>query len=265
VVMTRESTEMATIREMTQHRRAKLGTFLVEFATPGIGYILKATGIDFVLFDMEHSGITLDQLKSALRYLEAADLPAIVGLPPKDVHQVNLVLDMGAQAVMTPMVETVEETRSFLDKMRYPPEGGRALALGVSHDHFHRRPPAETMARANRQVCYFAKIETKLGVENVAAIAALAGVDGLWVGHVDLTASLGCPGEFDHPAFRQAIVRIIDAAKSQGKPLGRLCATIEEGAALFRSGFDFISYSGDVWLLQDALTSGVSGLRAACA
>jgi 2-keto-3-deoxy-L-rhamnonate aldolase RhmA len=255
---------MATIREMVEHRHAKLGTFLVEFATPGIGHILKATGIDFVLFDMEHSGITLDQLKSALRYLEAADLPAIVGLPSKDVHQVNLVLDMGAQAIMTPMVETVEETRSFLDKVRYPPEGRRAVALGISHDRFRRRPPAETMARANRQVCYFAKIETRLGVENVEAIAAQAGVDGLWIGHVDLTASLGRPGEVDNPAFSQAVAQIAAAAKAHGKPLGRLCSTIEEGAALFHSGFDFIGYSGDVWLLQDALAHGVSGLRAAC-
>jgi 2-dehydro-3-deoxyglucarate aldolase/4-hydroxy-2-oxoheptanedioate aldolase len=255
---------MATIREMVGHRRAKLGTFVVEFATPGIGYILKATGIDFVLLDMEHSGITLDQLKSALRYLEAADLPAIVGLPSKDLHQIDLVLDMGAQAIMTPMVETVAETQSFLEKVRYPPVGKRAVAIGISHDRFRRAPPAETMARANRQVCYFAKIETALGADNVEAIAALPGVDGLWIGHVDLTASLGRPGDFDDPAFRQAVARICAAARTHGKPLGRLCSTVEEGAALYRSGFDFIGYSGDVWLLQDALSSGVTGLRAAC-
>src|SRR5215475_11134462 len=125
---------MATIREMMGHRRLKTGTFLVEFATPGIGHILKTTGLDFVLFDMEHSGITLDLLKSALRYLEAAGLPAIVGLPSKDPHQ-----------------------------------GRRAVSLAVSHDRFRMRPPAEMMAEANRRICYFAKIETRTGVENVEA------------------------------------------------------------------------------------------------
>jgi 2-dehydro-3-deoxyglucarate aldolase/4-hydroxy-2-oxoheptanedioate aldolase len=254
----------ATIRDMVEHRRAKFGTFLVEFATPGIGHILKATGIDFVLFDMEHSGITLDQVKSALRYLEAADLPAIVGLPSKDLYQISQVLDIGAPAIMTPMVETVEEVRSFLDKVRYPPLGKRAVAVGVSHDRFRRAPPAETMARANREISYFAKIETRLGAENVDAIAAMPGVDGLWIGHVDLTSSLGRPGDFDDPAFRQAVAKIGAAAKTHGKSLGRLCSTVEEGVALFRSGFDFIGYSGDVWLLQDALSHGVSGLRSAC-
>src|SRR5690606_34505332 len=92
---------MPTIREMAARRgELKLGTFLVEFATPGIGYILKQAGCDFVLLDLEHSGITLDQLKSTLRYLEAADLPAIVGLPSRDPHQVSLALDMGARAIM---------------------------------------------------------------------------------------------------------------------------------------------------------------------
>ena len=72
------------------------------------------------------------------------------------------------------------------------------------------------------------------------------------------------PDEFDDPAFRQAVAKISAAAKTHGKSLGRLCSTIEEGVALFRSGFDFIGYSGDVWLLQDALSLGVSGLRNAC-
>ena len=255
---------MATIREMMGHRRLKTGTFLVEFATPGIGHILKVTGLDFVLFDMEHSGITLDLLKSALRYLEAAGLPAIVGLPSKDPHQVNLVLDMGAESIMTPMVETVAEVESFLAKTRYPPEGRRAVSLAVSHDRFRFRPPAEMMAEANRRICYFAKIETRTGVENVEAIAALPGVDGLWVGHVDLTASLGRPGDFEDPAFKQAIARVTAACRANNKPLGRLCSSVAEGTQLFRSGFDFIGYSGDVWILQQGLADGVAGLRAAC-
>src|SRR5476649_1548071 len=128
---------MATIREMAaRHRTMKLGTFLVEFATPGIGYILKQAGCDFVLFDLEHSGFTLDQLKSALRYLEAADLPAIVGLPSRDPYQVSLALDMGARSIMSPMVETAEEARQHLTRARYAPVGQRAVAFRISHDKY---------------------------------------------------------------------------------------------------------------------------------
>lgn len=253
---------MPTIREMAGRRgEMKLGTFLVEFATPGVGYILKQAGCDFVLFDLEHSGITLDQLKSALRYLEAADLPAIVGLPSKDPHQVSLALDMGARAIMSPMVETVDEVRQYLARARYAPIGQRAVALRVSHDRYRARPVPQLLAETNAEIVYFAKIETALGAENVEAIAEEPGVDGLWIGHVDLTASLGCPGDFTDPRFVRAVDRIVTAARRTGKPIGRLVGSVEEGRRLFAEGFDFIGYSGDVWILQDALSDALSALR----
>jgi 2-keto-3-deoxy-L-rhamnonate aldolase RhmA len=253
---------MTTIREMAGQRgQMKLGTFLVEFATPGIGYILKHAGCDFVLFDLEHSGITLDQLKSALRYLEAADLPAIVGLPSKDPYQVSLALDMGARAIMSPMVETVEEVEQYLARARYAPVGKRAVALRVSHDKFKARSVPELLRETNAEIVYFAKIETALGAENVDAIADVSGVDGLWIGHVDLTASLDCPGDFANPRFVNAVERIVGAAKRTGKPIGRLVGSVEEGLRLYRQGFDFIGYSGDVWILQDALAAVLDALR----
>ena len=253
---------MTTIREMAkQHRQMKLGTFLVEFATPGIGYILKQAGCDFVLFDLEHSGITVDQLKSALRYLEAADLPAIVGLPSKDPYQVSLVLDMGARSIMSPMVETVEEVQQYLARARYAPVGQRAVALRVSHDKYKARPVPDLLTETNAEIVYFAKIETALGAKNVDAIAGVSGVDGLWIGHVDLTASLGCPGDFNDPRFLQAVDRIVGAARRTGKPIGRLVGSVEEGHRLYRQGFDFIGYSGDVWILQDALAAALDALR----
>ncbi|MBX6322839.1 MAG: hpch/hpai aldolase [Rhodospirillaceae bacterium] len=256
---------MASIRELMERpERPRLGTFLVEFATPGIGHILKAAGCDFVLFDLEHSGITLDLLKSALRYLEAADLPAIVGLPSRDPHQVGLVLDMGAQAVMSPMVETVAEAQACLERLRYPPAGRRAVALRVAHDRYRARPVPELLAATNAEVCWFAKIETALGVENVDAIAALPGVDGLWIGHVDLTASLGCPGDFADPRSPAAVERGPAGARRHGKPIGRLVGSVEEGLRLHAQGFDFIGYSGDVWILQDGLAAALDALRAGC-
>ena len=143
---------MTTIREMAGQRgQMKLGTFLVEFATPGIGYILKQAGCDFVLFDLEHSGITLDQLKSALRYLEAAELPAIVGLPSKDPYQVSLALDMGARSIMSPMVETVEEVQQYLARARYAPVGQRAVALRVRTTSLRHAPCRICSARPTRK------------------------------------------------------------------------------------------------------------------
>jgi 2-keto-3-deoxy-L-rhamnonate aldolase RhmA len=253
---------MTSIRDMLgRPGEMKLGTFLVEFATPGIGYILKQAGCDFVLLDLEHSGMTLDQLKSVLRYLEAADLPAIVGLPSKDQYQVSLTLDMGARAIMSPMVETVEEVQQYLARARYAPIGQRAVAFRISHDKYKTQPIPELLRDTNAEIAYFAKIETARGAENVDAIADIAGVDGLWIGHVDLTTSLGCPGDFADPRFTRAVERILAAARRTGKPVGRLVGSVDEGLSLHRQGFDFIGYSGDVWILQDGLSAALSALR----
>ncbi len=255
---------MTGVKELLAAPGPKFGTFLVEFDTPGIGYILKHAGCDFVLLDMEHSGFGVERIKSLLRYLEAAGLPAIVGMPSKDPLVISQVLDMGAEAIMSPMVDSLAEVEAALARVKYPPAGARAVSQGVAHDRWALAPLADTMAAANARVAYFAKIETVAGVAAVEAIAARDGVDGLWIGHGDLTASLGVPGQYDHPTFRVASDRVVAAAAANNKPVGRLVATVEEGHALHAAGFSLIGYSGDAWILQAGLGQALAALRQCC-
>jgi 2-keto-3-deoxy-L-rhamnonate aldolase RhmA len=250
-----------TLREMMQSREPKFGTFVVEFATPGIGYILKNAGCDYAFLDLEHSGFSMESLKSVLRYTEAAALPSIVGLPSKDSHAISRVLDMGAEGVISPMVESAEEVHAAVARMKYAPYGERAVSAGVAHDKWSSGPLGETLAAANAHGVYFAKIETVRGVDAVEDIAAVDGVDGLWIGHGDLSVSLGHPGEFDHPDFRAACERVIAACQANAKPLGRLVDSIEEGLALCRAGFTFIGYSADAWILRDGLGRAIADMR----
>jgi 2-keto-3-deoxy-L-rhamnonate aldolase RhmA len=252
------------LRAMCGTRQVKLGTFLVELATPGIGHICKAAGCDYVLLDCEHSGFHNETVKSALRYLEAARLPAIVRVPSKEYHHIARALDMGAEGLMLPMVNDAAEARHILDCMKYTPEGRRGVALGIAHDAYCGGPVLERLAAANARTTLFAQIETRAGVENAEAIAAVEGVDCLWVGHFDLSASLGIPGEFSHPTFLEAIATVAKACRKHDKALGRLVPDVATGEDYWQKGFDFLCYSGDVWLLQAAIREGVEGLRAAC-
>jgi 2-keto-3-deoxy-L-rhamnonate aldolase RhmA len=169
---------------------------------------------------------------------------------------------MGAEGVMLPMVGSADEAKKILESMKYYPDGGRGVALQVAHDDYRPGPVPQKLAAANKRTTFFAQIETADGVKNADAIAALPGVDCLWVGHFDLSVSLGIPGEFDNPKFTKAIDRVIAATRKHGKALGRLVPTVEQGLALYQAGFDFICYSGDVWVLQNALTEAVGRLRA---
>ncbi|MEJ8573969.1 HpcH/HpaI aldolase family protein [Microbaculum marinum] len=253
-----------TMRAMARTRSLKVGHFIVEFATPGIGYILRNAGCDFVLFDTEHSGFHNETIKSALRYFEAASLPAIVRVPSKEYHHIARALDMGAEGLMVPMVNDAAEARAILDCMKYTPAGKRGVALGVAHDKYATGAVLDKLAAANERSTLFAQIETAEGVENVEEIAATDGVDCLWVGHFDLSASLGIPGQFEHRKFKDAIARTIAAGRSHGKAVGRLVPDTKSGIDLFSEGFDFICYSGDVWVLQTALTAAVGEIRAGC-
>jgi 2-keto-3-deoxy-L-rhamnonate aldolase RhmA len=169
---------------------------------------------------------------------------------------------MGAEGVMLPMVGSAAEARKILDCMKYYPDGARGVALQVAHDDYRAGPVKDKLAAANRRTTLFAQIETADGVKSADAIAALPGVDCLWVGHFDLSVSLGIPGDFDHPKFKKAIERVIAATRKHRKALGRLVPTVEQGVAFNRDGFDFICYSGDVWVLHNALAEAVGRLRA---
>ncbi len=252
------------LKAMAKTRSPKFGHFIVEFATPGIGHIMKSAGCDFTLFDLEHSGFGFETVKSALRYFEAADLPAIVRVPSREYHHIARAMDMGAEGLMLPMVGNVDEVRHIVNSMKYHPQGKRGVALQVAHDRYRPGAVADKFTAANTRNTLFCQIETVEGVENADAMAAIDGVDCLWVGHFDLSVSLGIPGQFDHKDFKRAIERTIAATKKHNKALGRLVPNVELGIDIYKQGFDFVCYSGDVWLLHSALEDGIRKLRAGC-
>jgi 2-dehydro-3-deoxyglucarate aldolase/4-hydroxy-2-oxoheptanedioate aldolase len=252
------------LKQMSRTRQVKLGHFIVEFATPGIGHILKAAGCDFAFLDLEHSGFTFETAKSALRYFEAADLPALLRVPASDRHFIARACDIGAEGIMVPMVGTAAEAEAIIRAMKYFPRGERGVALGIAHDNFAVQPAQMAMAAANERTTLFCLIETAEGIDNVDAIAAVDGVDCLWIGHFDLSQSLGIPGRFDHPDFLAAVDKVVAAGKRHNKALGRLVPKVDEGIRLFAQGFDFCCYSGDAWVLRDALGSAITALREGC-
>ncbi len=249
------------LKQLAASKELKVGNFIVEFATPGIGHILKSAGCDFVLFDLEHSGFGFETVKSAIRYFEAAQVPVIVRVPSKEYHHIARAMDMGAEGLMVPMVGSAEEARQIVHSMKYHPQGGRGVALQVAHDRYRPGAVADKFTATNARTTLFCQIETADGVKNCEEIAAVDGVDCLWVGHFDLSVGLGIPGEFEHPDFKAAIDRTVKAARKHGKAMGRLVPTVEVGIELYDVGFDFICYSGDVWVLHNALAEAIGKLR----
>jgi 2-dehydro-3-deoxyglucarate aldolase/4-hydroxy-2-oxoheptanedioate aldolase len=239
-----------------------VGTMIFECNTPGIARLLDAGGLDFVVFDMEHSGFDLGDVRALMSWSRAAAFTPIVRVPSPDYHFLARIHDVGAHGVMVPMVGTGAQAEAIVRACKYPPQGARGAAFGVAHDDFRSASVASTMEAANRQNLIIAQIETAQGVEHVAEIAAVPGIDVLWIGHFDLSLSLGIPGRFDHPLFVEAVETVADAARAQARPLGVMVSDPEAGRFWIERGFRIICYSGDIWLLQRALAEGVAWVRA---
>lgn len=250
-----------SLRQMMGTPDLKLGHFIVEFATPGIGHILKAAGCDYAFFDMEHSGFSFETLKSAIRYFEAAGVAVIVRVPAQENDMLARACDMGAEGLIAPMISTPAQAQAMVDSVKYFPKGKRGVGLGMAHDNYRIAQVADALNGANDRTSVICLIETAEGAKNANAIAAIDGVDALWVGHFDLSVSLGIPGEFGHPKFAAAMKKIIGAAKKHKKSLGRLVPNTQQGIDFYKQGFDFICYSGDVWVLRDGLTAANTAMR----
>jgi 2-dehydro-3-deoxyglucarate aldolase/4-hydroxy-2-oxoheptanedioate aldolase len=168
---------------------------------------------------------------------------------------------MGAMGVMVPLVESREQAGKIVQSARYPPAGRRGAAFTMPHDGYAPGALNDKIAQANREVLLIAQIETRAGLEHVEEIAAVDGIDALWIGQTDLTCSLGIPGQFDHPQFHAAVDRIANACRQYGKTPAYMPLCIEEGRRFLERGFRLMAWSGDLWIYQQALRQGLAALR----
>ncbi|MBM3643645.1 MAG: hpch/hpai aldolase [Alphaproteobacteria bacterium] len=252
-----------SLRALLTRPGPKVGTFLFEFATPGIGQIVKAAGADFAVLDMEHTGFGFDTVRATVKSLQAAELPCVVRVPSQARHHVSRALDAGADGVMVPIVSSVDQAKAILQAAKYWPLGTRGVALGLAHERYARRsePLLKRFAEQNDRTVVILQIEDGRGAEAADAIAALPGVDMLWLGHNDLSVALDKPGAFDDPAFTAAEQAMLAACRKRGKAAGRLAVDAAEAKRFTGMGYDFVSISGDVWLLQSALAAGIATVK----
>ena len=252
------------LKTMATNRDLKAGHFLFEFNTPGIGYILKEATCDFAIFDTEHSGYGIETVKNVMVYMHAAEIPTVVRVPSREYRDIARTLDAGADGVMLPMVSTVGEAKSIVHSVKYVPTGGRGVILRSAHDRYTTGPTREKLAEANTKTVIFAQIETAAGVENAEKIASIEEIDCLFIGHFDLSCSLGIPGEFDNPKYTDAIDEVIRAGQSTNTSLGHLAPDVKTSIELYKKGFDFIAYSADAWVWGDAVKDALTEIRAGC-
>lgn len=250
------------LKNSIRQRKVAIGTWVFEFNSPGLPRLLKSSGADFIVFDMEHSGFGIDTVRNLIALSRPLNLAALVRPQAWEYHLIAPLLDVGAAGIIAPKVERASEASIIADSCRYYPEGHRGAAFSIAHDDFLPGDIESKMRSANEAVLCAVLIETALGVENIEEILTVDGIDLIWVGFLDLSISMGIPGQFSSPRFQSAVSRIVRACESRQKPAGILAVDPKQALNYIQQGFHCISYSGDLWLLQRALSDGIHAIRA---
>ena len=230
------------------------GAMIFEFFSPGIPIILKNAGCEFIIFDMEHGGLSLEQFKVLATISNSNNISPLIRIPEVSYNYVARALDLGAAGIMTPMVNSSEEAIKIVKSSKYPPEGIRGAGFGFAHDNYNNQNPLAYIQNANNELINIIQIETKLALENVESIAEINGVDCLWVGHFDLTNFLGIPGNFTSPIYLDAIKRVVEAGKANSKSLGIMVNNNEELEMYSRMGFNMIAVGTEMNILSRSIS-----------
>jgi 2-keto-3-deoxy-L-rhamnonate aldolase RhmA len=238
-----------------------VGHMLLEFGTRGIAHILKETSVDFVVVDMEHSGFSVAQVADVLTWFKLTDIAPFVRVPQVQYHFIARSLDAGALGIMAPNIRSTAEAWALVDAAKYAPLGRRGVGIGTANTDFKRVDHEEFLAYANQNTTIICQIESQEGLDDLEGIASTPGVDVLWVGHFDLSHSLGIAGQFEHPRFLDALKRVVEVSRRHG-----LGAAIQPGGLAqvqqwLEMGFNVISYSADAFLFISALRQAVGEVR----
>ncbi|MEO1695188.1 MAG: aldolase/citrate lyase family protein [Pseudomonadota bacterium] len=254
--------DAATLKRRVLARAPVQGAMIFECFTPGIAQIMANAGCEFVLYDMEHTGVGIDSMKWQVACCRGLGIVPLARPPRGEYRDIATLLDVGMAGVMIPMVESAEHARAIVEAAHYPPRGRRGAAFGFAHDGYKPGPPADKIAAAAESTLVIAQIETERGLENVEEIAAVDGIDALWVGHFDLTNFLGIPGAFDDPRFTRALDRIVKAGQAAGKGLGFLPGDAATAAAYTDRGFNMLAAGTDMALLTSGVRAILDGASA---
>lgn len=208
---------------------------------------LAYSGYDWLLIDSEHSPNELPNIQAMMQAMALGTATPVVRPVWNDAVVLKRLLDAGAQSFLIPMVQNRQEAEAAVAAVRYPPQGIRGVALAHRGNRYGR--VADYLAKANAQICVIVQIESRRAVDAAADIAAVDGIDGLFIGPSDLAADLGHPGNPGHPEVQEAIGQVLAACKTAGKAAGILAAVEDQAKKYIADGFNFTAVGSDLGLL----------------
>ena len=244
-----------SLRDRVRLGQIVVGAMVFEFFSPGMARIAEEAGCEFLIYDMEHSGLSMETLKQLHASARGLSILPMARVPRGEYHFLARALDVGMTGVMIPMVESAEQAKRIVEATRYPPTGRRGAAFGFAHDNYASGDVGLKMKQLDARNLVIAQIETERGLAAVDEIAAVEGIDVLWVGHFDLTNFLGIPAQFNNRIYLDAISRIVSAGRKFGKGLGFMATDPLAAKQYQEFGFNMLATGTDPGIMINGIRS----------
>jgi len=245
------------MRSKVNKGKTLIGT-IYTIGSPQVAEIISISGFDWVLIDMEHSTLSLDAVQSALQAI-GEDVIKIVRVPGNDEIWIKRVLDTGCDGILVPMVKNSEEAEKVVRYSKYPVQGQRSV--GVTRAHGYGANFAEYISGANRDIIIMIQVEHHEGVKNIDSIVSVKGIDSIFIGPYDLSASMGFIGQPGHPEVKAAVSTVKNRCRDAGLPYGIFGANPEVLKDEVADGCKFLLCGIDSVVLTNAFLELVKRLK----
>lgn len=251
------------MKEKMERGQKVLGTFVWMGGTSTVE-ALGYSGVDFIVIDGEHGPFSVESIQEMCRVADLSQMTPCVRITEVTRSNVLKHLDVGAEAIIVPDIKTIDEVRNLVRFAKYYPIGERGVAFarkaGYGYSEKAKAGMSEYFENCNKETLIFPQCETTECVDIIEDIVALDGVDGIFLGPYDLSASLGNPGDFDSPRFKEAFEKVCRAVKNSGKYLMIFSFSKDGSRDYFDIGADAVVYSSDVNVMVDAFQHEVKAI-----
>lgn len=246
-------------KQLIREGRTTFGVWLGSGA-PSTAEAMGCAGFDFLVVDMEHTPVDAPQLIELLRAVAGTPAPAVVRMPWNDMVMVKRALDAGAQTLMLPFVQDADEAKRAVAYTRYPPDGVRGVAGSHRASRYGTVP--NYLKNANAEICVIVQIETLAALEQLPQIAKVPGVDSIFIGPSDLSASMGLLGDVGNAAVQEKLKHGAQLCRQLGKPCGIIGTTPELVAKFADYGYTWIAIGSDMGFMVGRAQEWLAKARA---
>jgi 2-keto-3-deoxy-L-rhamnonate aldolase RhmA len=249
------------LRQSLSQGHTVYGTMIGDLRTPIVGQIMAQAGCDFLFFDMEHGPYNMETIADLVRVTRLSGVTPLVRVPDAGYHLMCRPLDLGAQGIMIPRVETRGQVEFIVESTMYPPHGNRGCSVAKGHNDFLSENLFAFTEQANRENLIILQIERRRAVESIEDLLGVSGVGAVVIGPNDLALSLGMRDADMLGGLEEPIQHVLDACLSLGIPCGIHIANLEWLSEWRRRGMQLLCYSSDVSFLRSGAAKGISWLR----